>query len=1367
MFAGIRTKNPFSGNGIKEKNGFPFKAFRLTCVGLIFSPLLLFSQGNTLSFDYFSQENGLSNNQVHAIHQDSRGFMWFGTSQGISRFDGYRFTRFVNNPSDTNTLTGNLVRVIFEDSRGRLFAGTENGGVNLYDRDREFFLPLFGKESGFQEASVNDIKEDKQGILWIGTDNGLLLYRENGRITRVVPEESSSGKRFSGNFIRIMTFDAAGKLWMGTNNGLFVLDTAANRVSPFPLPVPESLNEEIWELVIGDDGRIWTGTYDNGIFIIGTDNHIAQHLIPDPANNRSRTVRAIARDPKGDFWIGTRGGLFIYDQVQGIVASYYHDERESRSLSGNSVLEIFHDKRGDTWIGTRTGINYLVHTKQLFRNFRAMPNDKHYLNSNEIWAFHADKEGKIWIGTEDGGVNIYDPASHSFDYLVSRPGDPNSLSSNCIKSFLDDGKGHLWIATFRGGINILDRRNGRIVHIRNIPGDDTSLSDDRVWCLFSDSKKRIWVGSSLGIDQYDPASGKFIRLRKPGMEAQVNWIREDHQGFLWIGARDELLVYHPDNDSLFRFNEKTRDFFQDSQNRIWIATLTSGLAEYSRGKGAIRYFTEEDGIANNQALSILEDNNRFLWIGTSNGLSRFNPETGYFRTFSGKDGLQNSQFNYGAALKLPSGELLFGGISGFNLFDPLKAGGSETGAPMVLTELRIFNKRVEIGTGRKPVLKRSITETGEITLPFNQKVITIEFAALNYVNSQNNLYSYFLEGFDKTWTDPSVNRAATYTNLNPGEYVFRVKSVIPGIPDAGNEISLKINIYPPFWKTSLFKIITFSLILSLIYALVRFVMNREKLKNDLHFERIKARKLHELDMLKLRFFTNISHEIRTPLTLILGPLEKIRNNQVPGEQMKPLLEIIVRNARHLNQLINQILDFRKLETGNLKPELADGELTGFVQGIAAQFDHLAQEKEIRYGFSAMSDKIICRFDGDKLEKIVTNLLSNAFKFTEKGGSITVSLAVIYDRSEMKPDDDESGTRYIEIRVKDTGKGIPASQLDKIFIRFFQSEEKNDHQGTGIGLALVHELVKLLDGKVFVTSKPGEGSRFTVRLPFLEPEGEIPGDRCDDERSVVTPGTSGQGDYDAYTREKIMLVVEDNADVRLFIRNHFETSFQILEAADGYEGWELALKTVPDIILCDILMPRVDGYELLKRLKNDERTSHIPVILLTALVSKDNELEGLAGGADDYITKPFDLAILETKIENILSIRKSLQKRYSAEIVLQPQNILISPHDERFLKKVMEIVENNIGDPDLDIERFAAEASVSRMQLYRKLSALTDMTVKEFIRDIRLKRAAQLLLQRNMNVSEIAWATGFRDVSHFRKCFRRKFGMSATEYANGI
>ncbi len=511
MFAGIRSKNLFSGNGINDRSGFPIKAFRLTFMGLFLFPVLLFSQGNTFSFEYFSQENGLSNNQVHCVHQDNRGFMWFGTSQGVSRFDGYRFTRFVNNPADTNTLRGNLVRVIFEDSRGNLFAGTENGGLNLYNRDKEIFRPVFGQD--FQNISVNDIREDSQGNLWIGTDDGLLILRPDHQVARVSPAESGHGRPFAGNFIRVMTFGQEGKLWMGTNSGVFVLDTATNRVAPFSLPVPVSLNEEIWELVPGPDGQLWIGTYDNGIFIINRKGSIERHLIPDPANNRSRTIRAIARDKKGDFWLGTRGGIYIYDPVKGFRASFTHDEREARSLSGNSVLEIYHDNRGDTWIGTRTGINYLIHSKQLFRNFRAMPNDNRYLNSNEIWAFHTDQEGKIWIGTEDGGVNIYNPITQTFDYLVSRPGSPNSLSSNCIKSFLDDGNGRLWIATFRGGINVMDQKTGKISHFRNIPGDDSSISDDRVWCLIRDSRGQIWVGTSSGIDLYDPITGRIPQVR--------------------------------------------------------------------------------------------------------------------------------------------------------------------------------------------------------------------------------------------------------------------------------------------------------------------------------------------------------------------------------------------------------------------------------------------------------------------------------------------------------------------------------------------------------------------------------------------------------------------------------------------------------------------------------------------------------------------------------------------------------------------------------------------------------------------------------------------------------------------------------------
>ncbi len=1323
-------------------------------------------QGNTFSFEQFSQEDGLSNNQVHCSFQDRRGFMWFGTSQGVNRFDGYRFTKFVNDPDDSSSLRGNLVRVIFESAAGSLFVGTENGGLNLFDRDREVFVHVFDRFPGLRlhDASVNDIREDRQGRLWIATNDGILLLKEGISLERVIPAEDNPEREMARQFIRVISFDNSGNLWLGTNQGVFVLDTALNRVRPFHLPIPESKNEEIWELLTDSGGKIWVGTYDNGIFVIGDSGKVEKHFSPDPANNRSRTVRSITPDKNGNYWIGTRGGLYIYNIRDGVINYYSHDERESRSLSGNSVLGIFHDSRGDTWIGTRTGINYLIHSKQLFRNYRAMPGDNHYLNSSEIWAFWVDEKGHIWIGTEDGGVNIFDPVTKTFRYMVHEPGNPGSLSSNCIKSFLDDGNGNLWIATFRGGINICSLRDGKIRHVRNQPDNQYSISDDRVWCIFRDSKGFIRITTSAGVDTYDPENNRFVRMGGIPPNTQVNWINEDRDGNLWIGGRDDLYIFSPGEVQLKKYPEYTRAFHQDGKGRIWITTLTRGLALYTKEEGAIRYFGEKDGLANNQAVSILEDDNHFLWIGTTNGLSRFNPETGYFRTFSGKDGLQNNQFNYGAAFRLRLGDLLFGGISGFNQFNPGQVGANDFIAPMVLTELRILNKKVEIGNGRNSVLSGSITETERITLPFDKKAITIEFAALNYFNSGNNLYSYFLEGFDNGWTDPSVNRSATYTNLNPGEYTFWVKSVIPGIPDTHNDISLKIKILPPFYKTLLFKLLLFLVIAALFYALIMFLLYREKLRNQLLLERMKAKKLHEFDMMKLRFFTNVSHEIRTPLTLILGPLEKLRNKQVPENQVQPMLDIMHRNAKQLNQLINQILDFRKLETGNLKLELTDGELVGFLEGIKNQFDHMAKEKEIEYAFNSLVDKVSCKFDPDMIEKILTNLLSNAFKFTGKGGKITMNLSLVFDNRNNLTFAPDMESRTVEISVKDTGRGIPAANLDKIFNRFFMTGEKSELPGTGIGLALVRELVKLHNGTIDVASKPGQGSKFTVRIPLIETnfmeEERSPAGMAENPPALI----SDHQEHPLTFQQKIMLIIEDNPDVRLFIRHHFDNSYRVLEAADGTEGWNLSLKTIPDIILCDILMPRLDGYELVKRLKNEEKTSHIPVILLTALASKDHELEGLTSGADDYITKPFDLAILQTKIENILAIRQSLKEKYSGEILLQPRNVLITPPDERFLRRAIEIVENNMADPDLDIEKFATEVGVSRMQLYRKLNALTDMTVKEFIRDIRLKRAAQLLLQKKQNVSEIAFGVGFRDLSHFRKCFRQKFGISASEYA---
>jgi len=806
---------------------------------------------------------------------------------------------------------------------------------------------------------------------------------------------------------------------------------------------------------------------------------------------------------------------------------------------------------------------------------------------------------------------------------------------------------------------------------------------------------------------------------------------------------------------------------QDSKNRFWLTTQNRGIAMFSKDKGIIKYYTDKNGLANNQTLAILEDDEHFLWVSTTNGLSKFDPETERFHNYSLKNGFQNNQFTYGAACKTHEGELLFGGISGFNIFNPTKIKSGDYFPPIVLTDLKIFNKSVKIGDKKRDVLTKSISETGKITLTYDQNSITLDFASFDYANSMGIQYSYFLNGFDKDWNEPSENRSATYTNLDPGEYTFQVKTISIDRKECNQGPILTIVVRPPYWQTWWFRGLLFLAIAGILYLLIAFLLNKEKLKNDLVLERLKAKKLHELDMMKLRFYTNISHEIRTPLTLILGPLEKMKNNTIPESEFKGHVEVMHRNATQLHQLINQLLDFRKMETGNLKLSLTCGDMVSFLAGIVGSFDKYAEEKEIELKFNSLKKEIITNFDADKLGKIMNNLLSNAFKFTGKGGKVTVNLALIFDGEDNHPSMETTDKRVIEITVKDTGIGITVSNIEKIFTRFFQVDDGAKQTGTGIGLALTKELVKLHNGNISVSSKPGKGSKFTIHLPYDE--------LSDQEQRVLSTPSSIAGAENTSTLKEdnvlepthagqnIMLLVDDNPDVRYFIKSHFRTNYQVLEAENGLEGWTVALKTIPDIIISDVMMHDMDGFEFCRKIRKDERTSHIPIILVTALGSREHEIEGLSHGADDYITKPFDLVILQTKVENILSVRQSLRQKYASEMLLQPRNVILSSPDERFLQKAIEVVEKNIADPDLDIERFCSEIGVSRMQLYRKLNALTEMTVKEFVRSIRLKRAAQLLVQKKMNISEVAYAVGFRDLSHFRKCFKQEFGMSATDY----
>lgn len=1318
---------------------------------------------NNLSFDFYSQENGLSNNQIHCILQDKEGWMWFGTSQGVCRFDGYKFTVFKNDPEDSASLQGNLVRTMFEDHKGQLWVGTENGGLNKFNREKETFIHYFdrGKDAALNNANVNSICEDLSGVLWVGTDNRLYRVDNESKLTVVKPENIPG---FS-TYFRVVRTDKNGRIWAGTNKGLFVYDPRKNTAVKVTLPAIPVTNEEIWDITFEDDHTVWVGTYAGGLYIVNTATLEATHLVLDQKNDRSNTVRAISKDHNGRFWIGTRGGLYIYEKDKGTLAFYCHDEREPRSLVNNSVQCISHDRKGDVWIGTRSGINFLIEERQNIHGYKAMPHDNRYLNSSEIYAFWIDPSGNIWAGTENGGINILDRHTGTFKYLMPEKGNPNSLSRTCIKALLDDGRNNLWIGTFLGGLDVLNRSTGNFVHYRHDPENPASISDNRVWTLLKDAKGNIWIGTEAGLDRFDPQAKAFVHYTNVVNNQQVAWLHEDSDHNLWIGGIEELIIYNPENHKISRIPESTRNMLEDSNGKIWLATRNKGLALASKEKGIIRYYTEKNGLANNQTLAILEDNEHFLWISTTNGLSKFDPATEGFHNFSQKNGFLNNQFTYGAAYKSPEGELLFGGISGFNIFDPSKIKAGDYYAPIVITDLKIFNRSVKIGDRKKDILTKSITETEEIHLKYNQNSVTLEFASFDYANSLGLQYSYFLENFDKDWNEPSVSRSATYTNLDPGEYHFRIKTVSIDRRENNNGPVLTIIVSPPYWQTWWFRALIFLTVFGLLYLVFNFILNKEKLKNDLVLERMKAKKLHELDMMKLRFYTNISHEIRTPLTLILGPLEKMRHHSIPEAEAREHLNVMYRNASQLHQLINQLLDFRKLETGNLKINLSRGDLVSYLSGIVGSFEDFAREKEIELRFNSLKKQIVTSFDADKVAKIMNNLLSNALKFTGKGGRVSVNLSLVFDSDENEPVGESADRQMIEISVKDTGIGISESNLEKIFSRFFQVED-SAKSGTGIGLALTRELVKLHGGKIFVVSKPGKGSKFTVQLPYEDAaQHEVLVSRPDQSVPENTP--PDQENDDAVSEQaagrKIMLVVDDNADVRYFVKSHFQSSYQVIEAADGTQGWNLALKTIPDIIISDVMMPEIDGFELCRKIRKDERTSHIPILLLTALGSREHEIEGLSAGADDFITKPFDLVLLQTKVENMLSVRQSLKQKYAGEMLLQPTNVVLTSPDERFLQKAIEVVEKYISDPDLDIERFATEIGVSRMQLYRKLNAMTEMTVKEFIRNIRLKRAAQMLVQKKLNVSEIAYAVGFKDLSHFRKCFRQEFGMSATEY----
>lgn len=1372
------------------------KIFLLALACLSF--LQQYAQTSDYVFSRLDFTNGLANNHVTSIYKDSRGFMWFGTVAGLNRYDGYQFRLFKHDQRDTSSIVDNYIEQMFEGPGGRLWVEIRAGQFNIFDFGKDRFdrdYASYLRSLSLPQFGLLRIVKGKADYWFIYRDSGLFHYLPNGRI---IPVSHQHGSTITPSIASARP-DGNGDLWVVHQNGLLEkVDGHTNRVV-FQTDIFQTAltgNLSICNMYIDQQNDCWL--YSNGVFkgafYYNPSTNQLRHLDQESpvARLSSNVIVDALQDEKGLVWLASdHGGINIVDKRDFSVKYIRHVEEDAKSVADNSLSTMYRDSSGTIWLGTfKNGVSYYHQNRIQFPQYRHELGNAASLSYDDVNTFAEDSAGHVWIGSNGGGLICFDRKKNRFHQYLHAPNNPNSLSNNIIVSMLLGRNDRLWIGTYFGGLDCYDGKN--FIHYRHDEHDPGSLSDDRVMCVCEDSDGQLWVGTLAGgMDRLDRKKKQFVHynISIPNTinNNYVSSIIEDDQKNLWVatGYGIDLLqkktgrfIHLSSNNNQLSCDNVTT-LLQDNQHHIWAGTR-EGLDLYDPAKNSFQSFRTEDGLPDNTIRSIQEDRQYNLWVATANGISRITPEAsasgaGYTircKNYHEQDGLQGREFNERAGLATRDGYIILGGPNGFNIFNPAGITEFRSYAPIVLAQLELFDRQVRPGerTGNHVILDKALTETQQITLHYDEKVFSIGFASLDYVENTRSRYMYMLEGFDKNWliTDAKT-RKATFTNLDAGHYVFRVRASDEDGVWSNNEASLKITILPPWWRTPLAYIIYVLLIVSLLYFARRVIIQRARMRFALEHERQEARRMHEIDMMKIRFFTNMSHELRTPLSLILAPVEKLLGHARHPEPAKQY-QVIHRNARRLLHLVNQLLDFRKLEVNELKLHAQQGDVLQFIRDISFSFIDLAERKNISFSYHSDKTSLFTVFDHDKLERILFNLLSNAFKFTPESGSVTVEVQTNQPSTTPKT--------LLQIKIKDTGIGIAPEMQEKIFERFFQTEVPDTilNQGSGIGLAITMEFVKMHNGTLSVESQLNQGSCFTVTLPFTPIElpataphslenppvpipiaaAELPAPPPADEPPAITPAPPDQ-------KKKVILLIEDNEDFRFYLKDNLRELYTIHEAADGREGWRKTLALHPDLIVSDISMPLTNGIDLCKKIKSDERTRQIPVILLTALAGERIELESLETGATDYITKPFNFEILLSKIRNVLAHNEVVKKTYQRQVQAAPAAIEPASADEAFLQHVLELIEKNMDNPEFSVGELGGQFHTSRSTFYKRLLLLTGKTPVEFIRYIRLKRAAELLEKSQLTVSEIAYSVGFNDPKYFAQNFKTEYNVVPTAY----
>lgn len=1315
---------------------------------------------------------GLSNGRITRIVKEKNGYVWIGTNNGLNRFDGQEIKIY---NKQNSTLASNDISDILIDSKNRIWIATLGGGLNFYDPKLDAFTTFKNDPNDpktLMSDNVGALLEDSKGLIWLGTEKGLCYFNPSNHQFISFNNEFNDSQIKKSNGITSIYEDKNHNLWIGTfGNGLFIFNRTEKKfrqIKSKQTQIPDFIN------VISplNADQILIGTRGSGLLLLeiaslNCTDYLKENLALKQEIN---IVRSIKIDSKKNLWIGTDGNGLLkvenFNKKNPIIHNYLHNSQLEKSLSGNAIFEIMEDTDANIWIGTawdgvsvidkknksellygetvsqkpspvlsiykKDNLLYLGLDGEGFTEFNTATNKATYYNAknqtkdlkaNYIQKIVESKEGLLWLGTFKNGLIKFNRKTHQFTQYKHESDNINSISFDDVRDIIEDEHNNLWLATWGGGLNYFDTKSQKFTSFREGSNNNKTINHDNTIDLLLDGDK-IWIATfGGGLNVFDTKKKVFTYYK------------------------------HKDDDVNTLTNNNIFCLYKDSKNYLWMGTSGGGVNRMNLKTKQIERFEKNENINYQTITAIIEDNNQTIWFSTKQGIINYSYQTNSFKTFP----KLSSEFHINAVFKDENGWIYFGGIDGVVKIDPKTISTNHHAPHVTLTNFKLFNKEVAIQESE--VLSKSIRFTENIVLKYDQDVVTFEFAALEFPFSNSCEYAIKMENFDKEWRYIGKDRTATYTNLSPGDYVFKVKSKEKGSEWTDDYTAVSLTVLKPFWLSWWAIVCYFLLIILVFYLFRKYIIAWEEMKTKLKLEKINHEKDIEIYDLKQQFFTNISHDIRTPITLILGAVNRlIPTDQTPETDALNPINTIKKNCNHLLKLINELLDFKRLEQKQLIVTPSD--FISFSKEIFLSFNEMAFQKNIDFTFKTTLPTAKLWFNKNEIEKVLYNLLSNAFKFTDAGGAITLQIS-------------ETET-HVQLEIIDQGIGISKKNLLKIFNRFYKMNDASalNREGWGLGLAISKEIIEMHQGEISVESKVGKGSNFKIALKkgkdHFEQENlnNAPSMSENIENYFIEPlskNVSNDEVLDELYKDKTILIVEDNFEIRKYIVDVVSQKFTVLEAANGVEAMKVLENELIDLIISDVMMPEMDGITLTKTIKSNINTSHIPIILLTARSSYLHKMEGFETGADDYISKPFNESLLMSRVKSVLKNRALVFQKFKQQDLIPVSQLQLNKADQEFMQKVIMVIEANMSSQELDVKFVCNELAMSHSVLYKKIKALTNMTFVEFVRDYKLKTAKELISNKNFSVLDASFHVGYSDRKYFSKLFKSHFGSAPSDF----